>query len=117
MNMFFKLCRINKKLIEMNKTKIAEPLVVENFTFDFIKGAFTPEDAQEIMSDLLTKKISFHELKSFSNNIRFGSTDENSLERIKELTECKKVIEDQVLLAKNMGKSLRISSQINIDII
>ncbi|MBK0383455.1 hypothetical protein I5M32_10830 [Pedobacter sp. SD-b] len=53
--------------------------------FKLIDGVFNAVDAKEILLTLIDKKIKFHELKSFSNEIKAGSTDGESLERVEEL--------------------------------
>ncbi len=101
----------------MTTSQILQSPDTEKGQYDFIKGDFSAEDAQEIISHLFNKKISFHELKCFSSEIRFGKTDENSLERIIVLKNCLRAIEQQILLAKDQGKTVRISSQIHIDLV
>lgn len=66
----------------MNTSDMVHRPTKEKGQYDFIKGDFSAEDAQEIISSLFTKKISFHELKSFSSQIRFGKADQDSLDRI-----------------------------------
>ena len=84
---------------------------------DFIKGDFSAEDAHEIIRHLFLKKISFHELKSFSSQIRFGTKDQDSLDRIIELRKCMNTIEQEILMAKENGRTVRLSSIIHIDLI
>lgn len=52
-----------------------------------IKGVFTSEEAKELLKNLYSTKIKFHELKNFSHQERFGTTDEHTSRRILELKE------------------------------
>lgn len=77
------------------KTMVKEPL---------IKGVFTPEQANEVLSALFRKKIQMHSLSSFSNYIKKGkeSRIENSrqqqlTESLERLVNCMKTITDPEL--------------------
>ncbi|NEN22413.1 hypothetical protein G3O08_02715 [Cryomorpha ignava] len=96
---------------------MAQSLTTKKEEFDFIKGDFAAEDAQEIIRHLFTKKISFHELKSFSAQIQFGKSDQDSLDRIKILKNRMSAIEKEILIAKEQSKTVRLSSKIYIELI
>ena len=85
--------------------------------YDLIKGDYTPEEALEIISHLLMKKINFHDLKSFSNQIRFGIEDTSSIKRIKELRNSNEELKQLVKEAKLSGKTLRVKSNITVELI
>jgi len=82
-----------------------------------IKGNFTNEEAKEILMNLISSKISFHQLKNFSSQELFGKEDKIASKRIpalkKELEKLKKII----LQAKSKNKKLLVSSEINISLI
>lgn len=101
----------------MSTTNRVHNPTTEKGQYDFIKGDFSAEDAQEIIRHLFTKKISFHELKSFSSEIRFGTKDQDSLDRIIALRKCMNTIEKEILLAKELSKTVRLSSKIHIELI
>jgi len=82
-----------------------------------IKGEFTPIEAQEIINHIIDKKIQFHNIKNFSDQIRFGKVDEDRLERIKELEESKKDFQKTILGAIDEGKKMRIKSIVEIEYI
>ncbi len=84
---------------------------------DLIKGEFSPEDASEIINHLFAKKINFHEIKNFSNEIRFGEADLKSKERIIELKEGKASLNEFLKDAREKGKNLRIVSSISVETI
>jgi hypothetical protein len=91
--------------------------MVEKADYDLIKGDFTPEEALEILSYLIDKKINFHELKTFSNEIRFGQVDQKSLTRSEELKQSKAAIKEFIQIAQEQGKTLRIKSSVTVEVI
>jgi hypothetical protein len=54
-------------------------------TIKLINGLFTPEEAKEVLLDMINKKINFHNLRNFSSQVHFDHADAESVERIKEL--------------------------------
>ena len=101
----------------MLQTQDNELKVAEINQQDLIKGEFSPEEASEIINHMISKKINFHELKNFSSEIRFGSIDKNSKERIEQLKACKASLNETLQEAKKLEKSLRITSSISVEII
>ena len=83
---------------------------------DLIKGTFTPQEAREILLQLLDSKINFHNMKNWSTRERFGITNADSEQRLKHLKDSRKTVE--TLIAKSIAeeKSLMISSSIEISI-
>jgi hypothetical protein len=86
-------------------------------TFDLVKGDFSPDEGSEILNELFSKKINFHEVKSFSEQIRFGTPDVKGLKRIKELKIARNSAIELIAEAKKSGKSLRNYSTISIELI
>ncbi|WP_026994845.1 hypothetical protein [Flectobacillus major] len=84
---------------------------------ELIEGIFTHEDAKEILINIFSTKIQFHELKNFSSQERFGEDDKVAQKRIPELKRSVgnilKVLEE----AKKQNKYLKITSEINISLI
>jgi hypothetical protein len=81
-----------------------------------IKGTFNPVDAKEILMNIFSTKIQFHQLKNFSSQIRFGKEDEIAVQRINEL---KNEIEKfQKLFAElpNINQKILLNSEIKIRI-
>ena len=101
-------------MIESKEKKIQK---VKKGTYDLIKGEFSPADASEIVNDLFLKKINFHEVKSFSQLIRFDTNDPDTLQRISELKLSQKRAQELIAIAKKAGKSLRINSTVFIQLI
>jgi hypothetical protein len=94
-----------------------EETTVATGTFELIKGQFSAEEALEIVNDLYSKKINFNERKSFSQEIRFGSKDPNLLLRINELKLSREETRKFIAEAGESGRTLQVSSTINIEIL
>jgi len=86
-------------------------------TYELIKGEFSPAEASEIINEMFSKKINFHEVKSFSQLIRYGAKDEATLQRLNELKLNQQFAKDLIQEAKEAGKSLRVRSTISIEFI
>ena len=85
--------------------------------FQLIEGEFLPEEAIKLLMSLLNNKINFHQLESFSNQIRNGNDVSHSRKRVEYL---KQSIEDVKLIlkdAESKGKQLKIDSIIQITLV
>ncbi|WP_080057520.1 hypothetical protein [Spirosoma aerolatum] len=78
-----------------------------------IEGVFTHEDAREVLCGLLTYKINFHDLKTFSHMERKGEEHIDSLKRVEELKADKARVLSW-LKGIESGKQIRIQSEIKI---
>lgn len=85
-------------------------------TFPLVKGEFSTEDAKKILLNLLNKKIEFHQAQDFSHQERFGGPEGRSANRIKELRQSQSTILAIIEEAGKQGKSLRITSDIKLEI-
>ena len=89
----------------------------KNNKLTLIKGNFSNEEASEILVNLISSKISFHQLKNFSSQEQFGKEDKIANKRIpalkKELEKLKKIL----LVAKKKNTRLLVSSEINITLL
>jgi predicted transglutaminase-like cysteine proteinase len=101
----------------MIQTQEIETTITEQTSYDLIKGEFEADDALDIINHMLQKKINFHETRIFSQEIRFGEKDEKSMKRIKELKQVNKELNERIKEAKAIGKSIRISSSISIELV
>lgn len=95
-----------KKLRIMNRTEM----------LSLINGKFNGEEANEILLNLFSTKIHFHELKNFSSRERFGKDDETAQRRIPELKKGREKVKQMVAEAKAKDKHLVITSVINISL-
>lgn len=85
-------------------------------TIVLIKGTFTPNEAREILLQLLDSKINFHNLKNWSARERFGKPDADSEQRLKHLSESRAKVQTLVAKSINEEKSVTINSIIEITI-
>lgn len=83
----------------------------------FIKGLFSPAEAADVLLSLINDKIKFHTVKSLNLRHEGPDADLTSEDRIKELKEAKKIIEQLVLSAHKNGCELEINSTIDIKLV
>ncbi|MCG3167692.1 MAG: hypothetical protein POELPBGB_03486 [Bacteroidia bacterium] len=83
---------------------------------NLIEGNFSHEEARDILINIFSSKINFHELKNFSSNERVGKDCETAKKRIPELKSEIKRLEQILSEAKEKNKKLIISSEINISL-
>jgi hypothetical protein len=86
-------------------------------TLTLIDGCFTIDEAKEILSNIISSKINFHNTKNWSSQERFGKDDEIAKKRILALKN--EMERFQVILseAKTNNQKLIVSSEINIILI
>ncbi len=80
-----------------------------------ITGDFSHEEAREILMNVFSTKINFHQRKNFSALERFGTEDATALQRIPALRAEVERLEKILANAKNSGKQLKIRSELIID--
>ena len=90
---------------------------MENGEFNLISGVFEFEDAREVLLSLINQKISFHNLRNFSMQERFGINDGVSEFKIQELFKVRLAIMEYLLLAKSLGCKLSVHSNISIQLL
>jgi hypothetical protein len=83
---------------------------------ELIKGTFTPDEAREILLQLLDSKIKFHNLKNWSSRERFGKPDADSEARLRHLKESRKKVETIILKSISEDKTMIINSSIEINV-
>ena len=82
-----------------------------------INGEFVPEEAREVLMNIFTDKIRFHEKKCLSSLVTLSKKDDTSEKRILELKENINKLLSIIDSAKESGKLLKISSEIKIEIV
>ncbi len=85
-------------------------------TIELIKGTFTPNEAREILLQMLNSKINFHNLKNWSSRERFGKPDAYSEQRLKHLEESRMKVQMLLSNSNNKEKIIIINSSIEINI-
>lgn len=83
-------------------------------TLSIIEGNFTPDEANEILSQMINSKIKYHNLRNLSSQVRYGTDDEISHTRIPELMKEMEKLQAIVSEANNTNKRLVVTSAINI---
>lgn len=82
-----------------------------------INGEFEPEEAREVLMNIFTDKIRFHEKKCLSSLVTLSKKDEISEKRILELKSNIVTLLNLIDSAKDSGKLLKISSEIKIELV
>lgn len=85
-------------------------------TIELIKGTFTPDEAREILLDLLNSKINFHNRRNFSSRERFGKPNAYSEQKLERLMESRKKVLTLISKSFDEEKLLTINSTIEINI-
>lgn len=86
-------------------------------TFKLIDGAFSAQESLEILKNVFSSKIQFHQMKNFSSQERYGHDDENAMIRIPQLKECINEIVKIIESAENTEQQFEIKSDIVIHFI
>jgi hypothetical protein len=85
-----------------------------NQSFKLIDGEFSQTEAMEVLNNVFSGKIQFHQMKNFSSQIRFGKDDEMSIKRIAQLKESIEAISKLIKEAKIGNGKIEITSVVNI---
>ncbi len=83
----------------------------------FIRGHYSPAEAADVLLSLVNEKIKFHTVKLLNLRHEVVDSDQSSEERINNLKEVKKTIEQLVLTAHKNGLELEINSSIAIKLV
>lgn len=95
----------------------ATTIIKDQDVFTLIRGEFNAEDALEIVTHVIRKKIRFHEMRNLSEQIRYGAGDEASLKRIGELNESLEAFRKLAEEAKATGRPIKLESSIKADLV
>ena len=79
-----------------------------------IDGTFVPSEARKLLSDLISRKINYHQLEMFSNEERFGKDISNSKKRIEALKNTKEALKGIIEFAIENQYKLKVNSFIDI---
>lgn len=81
-----------------------------------IEGTFSDEEAKEILMNIFSTKINFHEVKNFSSIERFGEVDATAQKRIPDLKREVEKLTKILAEARATNKQITINSEINISL-
>jgi hypothetical protein len=79
-----------------------------------IDGIFSHGEAKEILLNIFSSKINFHNIKNWSSHERFGKDDEIAQKRIPVLKSEMQKLQEILLVAKVNNKKLVVHSEVNI---
>ncbi|MFV8270863.1 hypothetical protein ACNQGP_13155 [Flavobacterium sp. GT2N3] len=86
----------------------------KEYQFKLIEGEFAPSEAGKILFSLINSKINFHNLETFSNQIRNNQENPHSKIRLETLLASSEYIKELIEEASSKGMELRIDSVIQI---
>lgn len=89
----------------------------KNETLTIIEENFTSDEAKDVIMNLFSSKLNYHQIKNWSSQEKFGKNDEIAQEKIPALKNEMKRFEEILLEAKANNKKLVISSEINIELL
>lgn len=87
----------------------------EKKEFQLIDSTFTPDDAKNLLSTLITNKINYHKIDDFSNHIRYDRDSGHSRKRIEELLQTKEELTEFIMMAKVKGVDLIVKSRVYLE--
>ena len=79
-----------------------------------MKGSYSSDEAREILFNLFSNKINFHQMKNFSSQERLGKESKTALKRITQLKKSMLVASKILDKAKKNNETLEILSEIKI---
>lgn len=85
-------------------------------TVSLISGVFTPNEAKEILLEMIKAKINFHNIRNLTSEVRYNHPDYKSKQRIEELTEARENLLELINDAKLFSKNIRIETDLFIQL-
>ncbi|WP_445453835.1 hypothetical protein [Flavobacterium sp. 25HG05S-40] len=87
----------------------------EKKEFQLIESTFTPDDANNLLSTMITNKVNYHKIDDFSNHIRYDRDSGHSRKRINELLQTKEELTEFIRTAKLKGVNLIVQSRVYLE--
>lgn len=100
----------------MNTIKKGKRKTNEIRNFEIINSHFSPNEALEIISEIIHNKISFHTLKILQSKEYTGKTDKFSEKRIRELRKILKEIKKYCLKYDKPKYLLKVNALLTIEV-
>lgn len=82
--------------------------------FILIEGTFSPEDAREILFELISSKIKFHHREAFGIQTRTNGDISHSEKRVEELKASRQKMDDIIDFAARHQLKMKLSGEIKI---
>lgn len=83
----------------------------------FITGEFSPEDAKELLLNVISKKIQFHSVDAHSIWEKNAAVDSASKKRLEELKTAREEILDLLTIHSGKNQKIKINSTIEIEVL
>jgi len=90
---------------------------MEEQTFKLINGTFQPEEARNILFNLVNTKINFHAMESFGISIRTSGDISFHENRIKELTKLNHDLKELIEMASTQNMEVVLTGDIKVGLI
>ena len=97
------------------KQSTMENTTLEKLTFDLMEGDFTPWEAEKVLITFLDQKINLQKLRNLSYQEGNCAPNTEAMQRIKELQENKRLLQEAIGAAKSQGLKLKIHSKISVE--
>lgn len=81
-----------------------------------VDGTFSAKDSKEILLNIFSSKIHFHQLKNFSSQELNGVDNKIAMKRIPQLQKCMETILKTMTSAEKKGKKVTIKSEVFLTI-
>lgn len=81
-----------------------------------VDGTFSAKDSKEILLNIFSSKIKFHQLKNFSSQELNGIDDKIAMKRIPQLKKCVDTIQKTLAIAEKKGKKVILKSEVFLTI-
>ncbi len=85
-----------------------------NEVLSLIDGKFSATDARELLMNLFSSKIQFHQMKNFSSQERFGKDDKLAAKKIPILKENVEILSEILKKAEKQKGKLIIKAMVEI---
>jgi len=82
--------------------------------FQLIDGTFTPSEASRVLLSLVQRKMDFHRLEQFSNELRLGRDPAHSEKRLRDLANLETALKEIFDSAADAKQNLKINGWIEI---
>lgn len=79
-----------------------------------IEGVYTPQEAKEILMDLLDHEINFYKIQNLSAEVRQGNPDAQAWNKVQELSAEKERVLQMIRSAAEEGKKVNIYSTVHL---
>lgn len=91
--------------------------IQKELSVTLINGIYSPEQARDILMNLVSSKINFHNQEIFSIQERFGRNSAHSVKRVAELKQVRDNLMTYLNNLDNKQVNVKINSEVQIQIL